>query len=295
MNHLEHNLQSIFARLEGAYAPNTIKSYYADALHFVDWCEQRNSMPFPLTDTLLTGFVTYHGLSHKYATLRRKLAALKKVNALIGYDPPKDTQDFQLALRRIRRSQEIDKKQALGINHELLLRMIEAQPSTIVGVRNKALLSIGARRSEITALRRSDIAFQKDGTLRAIIRKSKTDPYGRGRLVYGSIRSAKLLRKWMAILPKDQETLFCLLKHGKIEGSPLSGRSVSDIVKSAVIKTRGERPRAFEVSGHSLRVGAAQDLLVSGHDIAVIMRAGGWSDLKVVSHYLRHAEHNIWK
>ena len=294
-----HFISIQIKRLEGAYAPNTIKSYYADVMHFVDWCEQRNSIPFPLTDALLTEFVTCHSHSHKYATLRRKLAALRKVNALIGYDPPKETQDFQLALRRIRRSQDIDKKQARGINHELLLRMIEAQPKTLVGTRNKALLSIGydflARRSEITALRLSDITFQKDGTLRAIIRKSKTDPYGRGRLVYGSTRSAKLLRKWLAILPKDQETLFCSLKHGSIANRPLSGRSVSDIVKWAVIKTRGDRPRAFEVSGHSLRVGAAQDLLVNGHDIGVIMRAGGWSDLKVVSHYLRHAEHNIWK
>ena len=77
-------LNSVFSRLEGAYAPNTIKSYYADALHFVDWCEQRNFIPFPLTDALLMEFATYHGQSHKYATLMRKLAALRKVNALIG-------------------------------------------------------------------------------------------------------------------------------------------------------------------------------------------------------------------
>ena len=74
----------------------------------------------------------------------------------------------------------------------------------------------------------------------------------------------------------------------------MSGRSISEIIKCAVIKTRGERPRAFEVSGHSLRVGAAQDLLIMGHDVSAIMRAGGWSDLKVMNNYLRLAQHNIW-
>ena len=49
------------------------------------------------------------------------------------------------------------------------------------------------------------------------------------------------------------------------------------------------------VSGHSLRVGAAQDLLIKGYDLAAIMRAGGWSDPSTVSRYLRFSQHNIWK
>lgn len=298
MDNYMHFIDIQIRRLEGAYAPNTIKSYYADVIHFVDWCEQRNSIPFPLTDSLLTEFVTYHGHSHKYATLRRKLAALRKVNALIGYDPPRETQDFLLALRRIRRSQEIDKKQVRGINRDLLLRMIAAQPDTIRGLRNKALLSLGsdflARRSELTALSPSDIEFQRDGTLRATIRRSKSDPYGRGRLVYGSDRSAKLLRKWLYILPHNHTTLFCPTCHGQIVDRPMSGRSISEIIKRAVIKTRGERPRESEVSGHSLRVGAAQDLLTMGYDVSAIMRAGGWSDLKVMNNYLKLVRHNVW-
>ena len=176
--------------------------------------------------------------------------------------------------------------------------MIAAQPDTIRGLRNKAILSLGydflARRSELTALSPSDIEFQKDGTLRATIRRSKSDPYGRGRLVYGSVRSAKLLRKWLTILPRNHTTLFCPTCHGHIVDRPMSGRSISEIIKRAVIKTRGERPRESEVSGHSLRVGAAQDLLTMGYDVAAIMRAGGWSDLKVMNNYLKLAQHNVW-
>ena len=37
---MTYNMKTLipaFKRLEGAYAPNTIKSYYADVTHFVDW------------------------------------------------------------------------------------------------------------------------------------------------------------------------------------------------------------------------------------------------------------------
>ena len=76
--------------------------------------------------------------------------------------------------------------------------MIDAQPDSLAGIRNKALLSLGydflARRSELVALRTTDLEFTQDGALKGVVRKSKTDQYGRGRLVFGSKRSAKLLR-----------------------------------------------------------------------------------------------------
>ena len=38
---------------------------------------------------------------------------------------------------------------------------------------------------------------------------------------------------------------------------------------------RCERPSDLDVSGHSLRVDAAQDLLMNYYDLAAMMRAGG--------------------
>jgi integrase/recombinase XerD len=52
-----------------------------------------------------------------------------------------------------------------------------------------------------------------------------------------------------------------------------------------------EDVRAF--SGHSLRVGAAQDLPCAGFDTAAIMRAGGWKSINVLGRYLEFAEHNV--
>ena len=70
------------------------------------------------------------------------------------------------------------------------MRAIAAQPNTLVGIRNRALLSIGydflARRSEISSLQDADIEFLPDNAIRGIIRKSKTDQFGRSRLTFGS-------------------------------------------------------------------------------------------------------------
>ena len=71
---------------------------------------------------------------------------------------------------------------------------------------------------------------------------------------------------------------------------------MNEIIKKSVVKVkRYKRPSDLEVSGHSLRVGAAQDLLIMGYDLAAIMRAGGWSNPSTVSKYLKYSEHNIWQ
>jgi len=249
---------------------------------------------------VLVDFIEAHRFALKYATVRRKLAALRRINSLLGCPDAVHSQEFHLALRRMRRGQSAVRRQARGINEDLLLRMIAAQPRTLTGTRNRALLSLGydflARRSELTALEVGDIKFSDSGGgLRAVIRRGKGDQFGRGRLVYGSRRSAKHLRAWLKCLPEGGGLIFRAVGGSKVLNRPLCGRSVSDIVKLSVVKARGQRPRECEVSGHSLRVGAAQDLLIRGHDISAIMRAGGWDSVRVVSNYLRLAEHNIWE
>jgi integrase/recombinase XerD len=51
----------------------------------------------------------------------------------------------------------------------------------------------------------------------------------------------------------------------------------------------------YAFSGYSMRVGAAQDLLMRGHDGNGIKRAGGWKSMGVLGRYLEYAEHNVWE
>ena len=300
MTYIYKNIEAAIDKLDGAYAPNTLRAYYADARQFVDWCAKKNLTPFPITSEVMCAYIEGVQEDYAYGTLRRRVASLRRLNRMLGFETLTNTDQVYLAIRRLKRSKSIEQRQAVGINHDILLKMIKAQPDTPAGIRNRALLSVGydflARRSELLALRVGDVAFEPDGSLRGMIRRSKADPFGRGRLVYGSERSAKLLRKWLRLKPKEIDTIFCAVNNGNYLDRPICARHLNEIIKCGVIKVKGcARPSEREVSGHSLRVGAAQDLLVRGFDIAAIARAGGWSDFRTVSRYLRFSQHNIWK
>jgi integrase/recombinase XerD len=288
MNNIMTNVNKRLGDLKGAYAPNTLKSYYADARAFVDWCGERNVEPFPISSKTLCAYIECLQQNAAYSTIRRRVSSLRRLNKMLGFEDHTRTEEVYLAIRRLKRSKCLEQNQAVGINHDILVKMIAAQPDTLAGKRNRALLSLGydflARRSELVAIRSDDLKFTPDGALKGMIRKSKTDQYGRGRLVFGSERSAKFVRKWLRLKPQEIQPVFCAINHGRCEDRAICDRNVNDIIKRSVVRVkRCERPSDLEVSGHSLRVGAAQDLLIKGYDLAAIMRAGGWSDPSTVS------------
>ncbi|MBN4046399.1 hypothetical protein JYU02_00185 [bacterium AH-315-P15] len=105
-------------------------------------------------------------------------------------------EDINLTLRRIRRGKLSRPKQAKGLTREYLDRFLEVQPATPWGLRSRAMMSLGydflTRRSELVALRTSDLTWRSDGTLKVLIRRSKADPFGAGRIAFTSKRTAEL-------------------------------------------------------------------------------------------------------
>ncbi|MDC0345734.1 tyrosine-type recombinase/integrase [Planktomarina sp.] len=144
------------------------------------------------------------------------------------------------------------------------------------------------------ALRTKDIEFRPDGTLRLLIHRRKSDPFGEGRLAFTTQRTAGLVTDWLDWRGPYIEFLFCPIYQRKLINRELSTTSLKCMIKSAA-KRDGLNPSIVdEFSGHSLRVGAAQDLLQKGSDTAAIMRAGGWKSVNKLSLYLEKAEHNVW-
>lgn len=74
------------------------------------------------------------------------------------------------------------------------------------------MMSLGyellTRRSELVALRTDDIETINDGTLRVLIRRSKVDPFGEGRLAFTSRPTATLVRDWLDWRGPQIEWLF---------------------------------------------------------------------------------------
>ena len=288
-----------FLRLEGAYSPATMRSYYSDVEAFEAWCGARGIVPFPASVPTVCDFLEHQGKTKAPSTVRRRLYAIRKVHRLLRLPDPTYDEDINLAFRRVRRRRAVRPQQAKGLNAPHLKRFLAVQPDSLLGLRNRAMLSLGYellnRRSELVALKDDDLVLREDGTLRVLIRRSKADQAGAGRIAFTSKQTAQLVLDWQDGRGYHTDWLFCPVYQGKAVDRCLESNSVKRVIKETAEKAGFDREDIDRFSGHSMRVGAAQDLLVRGVDAVGIMRAGGWKSLSVLSRYLELAEHNVWQ
>lgn len=287
-----------FKRLEGAYAPSTMRSYYTDVEIFLHWCEGQNLVSLPASVETVCRFLEEQAPDRAPSTVRRRLYAIRKVHRLLRLDDPTHDEEINLTFRRIRRAKRTRPKQAKGMTRPYLDKFLAVQPDNSWGLRNRAMLLLGyellTRRSELVALTTNDLEILDDGTMRVIIRRSKADPFGQGRIAFTSQKTANAVQDWLAWRGPDINYLFCPIYRGTAVNRDLSTTTVKRLVKSAAKAAGLETEDIDAFSGHSLRVGAAQDLLCAGYDAAAIMRAGGWKSVNILGRYLEMAEHNVW-
>jgi integrase/recombinase XerD len=298
LKHSELDWRKEFKRLEGAYAPSTMRSYYSDIEIFLNWCNDQNLPPFPASVQMVCRFLEEQAPDRAPSTVRRRLYAIRKVHRLLRLDDPTHDEDINLTFRRIRRAKRTRPKQAKGMTRPYLNKFLAVQPDNPWGLRNRAMLLLGyellTRRSELVALTTNDLESLADGTMRVIIRRSKADPFGLGRVAFTSKSTADAVKEWLTWRGPEINFLFCPIYRGKAVNRDLSTTTVKRLVKSAA-KAAGLDPEEIDAfSGHSLRVGAAQDLLCAGYDAAAIMRAGGWKSINILGRYLEMAEHKVW-
>ena len=128
------------------------------------------------------------------------------------------------------------------------------------------------RRSEAAALIWSDIELRDDASALITVRRSKTDPEAEGVVLYIGKEAAQALR---AIQPTrellDPSTPVC----------GLTTRHIGNRVRAAAPAAGlGEG-----FTGHSGRVGMAQDLVKSGVELPALMTAGRWKSARMPARY----------
>jgi len=89
----------------------------------------------------------------------------------------------------------------------------------------------------------------------------------------------------MALLP---------IYHGTSINRSQEKTTVKRLVKNAARRVGLDPSDLDAFSGHSVRLGAAQNLLGRGIDTASIMRSGGWKSVNILARYLEQAEQNMW-
>ena len=127
----------------------------------------------------------------------------------------------------------------------------------------------------------ADIEWLDQGAL-VSLRRRKTATEARTYFIGQD--AAHALRTWLARACIADGVVFQgLTAGGRATGLPLDPRDVRRIAKD--VATRAGLSHADGVSGHSMRVGMAQDRIAADLDIAAVMQAGGWASPTMVARY----------
>lgn len=286
------------AFVRAAKAPSTVRAYRSDWDHFTGWCRQYTLCPLPASPETIALYLTALAATHRPATMTRRLTAISKAHQITGHPSPATMQQPAVSetLKGIRRTLGTAQQTKVPLLTADVRRMVEALPDTVAGRRDRALLLVGFaggfRRSELAALNVGDVLPIEDGLV-IKLRRSKTDPEGKGRDVgipYGSTPSTcpvRALTGWKTITGISEGALFRGVdRHGRVGAARLHKDSVGLVVKRAA-EAAGLDPDKY--AGHSLRAGLATQAYLNGVGELAIMRQTGHRSLEMVRRYIRDA------
>jgi integrase len=278
------------AMAEGAYSPNTLRAQKADGAIFQAFCESRGEPYLPADPKTIREFIDdCVKAGKKPATIKRYVATIARVHIAAGLLNPCSSEAVRLGLKKMGRETSARQDQAHPLGWKDIKEFIESAGVGLRADRERAMLCVAyetlARRGELVAFEVKDIDFHPDGTGIALIRRGKTDAEGQGRAAYLSRETVRWLKIWLKHARIDQGPMFRRLIGQNQIGGPLNPGSIAPIFKR-VAQWIG-MPERFvdQVSGHSTRVGAAQDLAALDIDLGAITQAGGWKSTKMPLQY----------
>jgi integrase len=290
----DNDITTLLDRLKGAYAENTIRAYKTDFKIFSQWCKLADLSPLPTTSDVVSAFITSDMENSKPATVCRRICAISRIHRLHNVVDPTASETVRLALRRMHRAKGRRQKQALGLTAVLRDELIAATSDDLRGARDRAVVFLAydtlRRRSELVALRIEDLDPVPQGGAVILVRRSKTDQEGSGKLSYVSPRALEHCMDWISQANiQDGPILRSVSRYGCV-GKSLYPGSVGRIYKRLAQAAGMSEEIVVNISGHSARVGAAQDMAAAGIDLLAIMQAGGWKSPEIVARYVENLD-----
>lgn len=303
------------------YARNTQRALRADWRVWYAWCTDPAHHPgwvaippLPIEPATLDRFIRAHSPRilelqdgtlaldpedtrpqiRSAVTVCRYVSSLRVLHRELGNkDDPSKHADVQATLRLVRRGRMASsQKQPLRLHHlDTLLR----QPCEgLRPLRDRAMLTLAysalLRRSELVALDLKHLRWDPDdGSASVHIVRSKGDQEGKGQHRYVAPFAVEALRTWLEASEIRSGPLFRgILPNGKLRAGRISDRQVGDIFKRMARQIGFDDLSDLGISGHSARIGAAQDMAAHGADLPGIMQAGGWRSTTMPARYAEH-------
>ena len=273
----------------GALADHTVRALRADLDAFGSWCAERDLSPLPARAETVAAYVDAMAGSRAPATVRRYVCSIVAAHRAAGEEGPLDHPPVQRALQRMRRRNGSRQSQVHGLTWNLRRRLIGAAGDRPIDLRNRALLAVAydamLRRSELVALQVVDMTVDSRGSASLLVRRGKTDSGGAGATLYLHSDTVKLVGAWLDASGIASGRLFRSVTKDGALGEALDPSQVPRIYRAMAERAGLPSDVVRRISGHSPRVGAAQDMIASGIGIPAIMQAGRWKSASMVQRY----------
>jgi integrase len=199
----EHDAIRAFA--ENEKAASTRKAYRHDFTAFSAWCRERGLCPLPADPRIVAWHISAiasAGLA--VSSIGRRLAGIAYAHQLARHPNPCMGEELKVVFAGIRRTIGTAPRRKAAATGDLIARMVATCPDSLIGVRNRAILTFGVasamRRSELVALRVEHLSWTEDG-VRVFIPRSKTDQTGEGVEIAVPrgchLRPVEALRAWL--------------------------------------------------------------------------------------------------
>ena len=277
-----------------AYAPNSRRGMHSDWRHWIAFCAQRDRVAMPISFDDLSEFVEALIIAgYKRASIEHILFTLSEASRVWDCPNPTDTHLWKAYWRDRRRTQLAKRQQqaqSLNIGDvDDIASALDTQNAR--SIRDALFAACAydmlARASELVAMRWDGITFDvdADGGATYLIERAKSDQEGQGALTYLTPETVQLLMLWQAHRNAENDHVFHALPrykgHAIDTTKPLNVREASRIF-DRLAKTTGI---GKALSGHSARVGGAQDMTRAGMDLPAIMQAGRWKSPQMPARY----------
>ena len=275
----------------GIHATRNYKSAWR---HWHRYCVAKGISDFPAKPADFIDFLNFKAKTYKSGSVKMFAIVISATHKERGKQSPLQTLEAFRAMRAIMRSGQ-PPKQAYPINEHLRDAMIAAcSTGTLRDLRDRAMIATAydtfMRRGELISLNVDDI--ERSDTLpggTAFIRFSKTDPTGVGRAAYLNPDTLDYIDAWRSAAGIVEGRLFRSIAH-RFHCIRLSNSMGPQVVRLAFklrARLAGAAPEIIaNISCHSTRIGAAQDMSASGESDTAIMQAGGWYRKESVRRYI---------
>ena len=300
INSLDRLTQTL-QKIQGAYAPSTIRAFKSDLENFIAYCSKEDQVALPSTPASVANFIehlTTQKLSSSY--IRRIVASISTIHKLNRFNDPTQDPDVKIAMKKMHRTVGRFQHQAEPINKDILLKMIEVTEDSLMGDRDRVLLSIAydtlCRRSELVSLRIEDVYLidsdWRNETERSkiFLRASKTDQERQGRWLYLNTATVNYIKVWLKKSGLKNGFLLQGVRRGNHMTAQINAGQINRIYKRLARLAHINQETIRHISGHSIRIGAAQDLMRQGATLPHIMVKGHWRKQDTVMRYIENVK-----